>query len=283
MRYAGPVISERERIVDQAQAAVLQRSRGPELTTPLGEMVEKRLAETAGLEPETVAVGRQAPRRRRLDHRADLHRPGRLTDRLVALAAGGARADLGEQPRDPPRRRGTGSARSPRARPAAAAAQATPPRGPGAPAAKRRPPSGPPRSGRRRKRRRETHRGEASGREARDSDPGRRRSGPSPSGRRRSDRSARREADPAERPRRRRRRPWSRRRSRRKRGGSRRSGATRAVASAPLIEPTVRRNNGRVEVPSWSDVLLGVQAPAARGAAAARERAARRGQAQARR
>jgi hypothetical protein len=30
-----------------------------------------------------------------------------------------------------------------------------------------------------------------------------------------------------------------------------------------LIEPAVRRKNGRVEVPSWSDVLLGVQAPAA--------------------
>lgn len=53
-RYAGPVISERDRIVDQARAAVLQRSRGPELTAPLGEMVEKRLAATAGLRVETV-------------------------------------------------------------------------------------------------------------------------------------------------------------------------------------------------------------------------------------
>ncbi|MBV9487013.1 MAG: DUF3071 domain-containing protein [Frankiaceae bacterium] len=54
MRYAGPVISERDRIVGQAQAAVLQRSRGPELSTPLGEVVERRLAATAGLRPETV-------------------------------------------------------------------------------------------------------------------------------------------------------------------------------------------------------------------------------------
>jgi hypothetical protein len=54
MRYAGPVMSERERIVDQARAAVLQRARGPELSTPLGEVVEKRLATTAGLRSETV-------------------------------------------------------------------------------------------------------------------------------------------------------------------------------------------------------------------------------------
>jgi Protein of unknown function (DUF3071) len=54
LRYAGPVISERERIVDQVRAAVLQRARGPELSMPLGEVVEKRLAATAGLRPETV-------------------------------------------------------------------------------------------------------------------------------------------------------------------------------------------------------------------------------------
>jgi hypothetical protein len=55
LRYAGPVISERERIIDQARAAVVQRSRGPELAMPLGEMIEKRLAVTVGLRPETVA------------------------------------------------------------------------------------------------------------------------------------------------------------------------------------------------------------------------------------
>ncbi|HZQ36490.1 MAG TPA: septation protein SepH, partial [Dehalococcoidia bacterium] len=54
MRYAGPVLSERERIVDQAQAAFLQRSRGPAASTPLGAAVEKRLAGTAGLRPETI-------------------------------------------------------------------------------------------------------------------------------------------------------------------------------------------------------------------------------------
>lgn len=54
-RYAGPVISERERIVDQARATVVQRPRGPQGEIPLGRVVETRLAETAGLRPETVA------------------------------------------------------------------------------------------------------------------------------------------------------------------------------------------------------------------------------------
>jgi hypothetical protein len=53
-RYAGPVISERDRIVDQARAAVLQRARGPVGEVPLGRMVERRLAETVGLRSETV-------------------------------------------------------------------------------------------------------------------------------------------------------------------------------------------------------------------------------------
>jgi hypothetical protein len=54
MRYAGPVISERERIVDQARAAVLHRPRGPESSIPLGEVVTKRLADTAGVRPDTI-------------------------------------------------------------------------------------------------------------------------------------------------------------------------------------------------------------------------------------
>lgn len=54
IRYAGPVISERDRIIEQAQAAVLQRSRSHEATTPLGEVVEKRLGATVGIKFETV-------------------------------------------------------------------------------------------------------------------------------------------------------------------------------------------------------------------------------------
>jgi hypothetical protein len=55
IRYAGPVISERDRIIEQARAAVLQRARGHDATTPLGEVVEKRLGATVGIRFETVA------------------------------------------------------------------------------------------------------------------------------------------------------------------------------------------------------------------------------------
>jgi hypothetical protein len=55
MRYAGPVISGRDRIIDQARAAVMHRPRGPQQTTSLGTMVEKRLAETSGLHKDSVA------------------------------------------------------------------------------------------------------------------------------------------------------------------------------------------------------------------------------------
>ena len=52
--YAAPVIAERERIVDQARAAVLHRSRGPNGQRPLGDVVDAHLGETAGLKAETV-------------------------------------------------------------------------------------------------------------------------------------------------------------------------------------------------------------------------------------
>jgi hypothetical protein len=55
VRYAEPVISERDRIIEQARAAVLQRARGHDATTPLGEVVEKRLGATVGIRFETVA------------------------------------------------------------------------------------------------------------------------------------------------------------------------------------------------------------------------------------
>jgi hypothetical protein len=35
--------------------------------------------------------------------------------------------------------------------------------------------------------------------------------------------------------------------------------------AAPVIEPATKRTTGRVPIPSWDDVLLGVQRPAARG------------------
>ncbi|HVW81054.1 MAG TPA: septation protein SepH [Mycobacteriales bacterium] len=54
MIYATPVISERERIIDQARAAKMRRPRGPESTSTLGAAVTQRLTEVAGLQPETV-------------------------------------------------------------------------------------------------------------------------------------------------------------------------------------------------------------------------------------
>ena len=52
--YAAPVIAERERIVEQARAAVVHRSRGPNGQRPLGEVVDAHLGDTAGLKEETV-------------------------------------------------------------------------------------------------------------------------------------------------------------------------------------------------------------------------------------
>ena len=52
--YAAPVIAERERIVEQARASVLHRSRGPNGQRPLGEVVDAHLGDTAGLKTESV-------------------------------------------------------------------------------------------------------------------------------------------------------------------------------------------------------------------------------------
>ena len=52
--YAAPVIAERQRIVEQARAATLHRSRGPNGQRPLGDVVDAHLGETAGIKSETV-------------------------------------------------------------------------------------------------------------------------------------------------------------------------------------------------------------------------------------
>jgi hypothetical protein len=51
--FAAPVISERERVLEEAQATIPRRDRGPS-GRPLGEAVTARLAAVAGLKPETV-------------------------------------------------------------------------------------------------------------------------------------------------------------------------------------------------------------------------------------
>jgi hypothetical protein len=54
-RFAGPVLSERERIIDEARAAFLSRNRRGLSLLPLGDAVDAALAETASLRPESVA------------------------------------------------------------------------------------------------------------------------------------------------------------------------------------------------------------------------------------
>ena len=53
-RYAGPVLSERERVLDQARAGFVSRSRLGASALPLGEAVDRHLADTVGVRLETV-------------------------------------------------------------------------------------------------------------------------------------------------------------------------------------------------------------------------------------
>jgi hypothetical protein len=52
--YAAPVLAERQRVVDEARAVPVSPPRGPKATRPLGEAVDARLTEVAGLKPDTV-------------------------------------------------------------------------------------------------------------------------------------------------------------------------------------------------------------------------------------
>src|SRR3954451_1403255 len=53
-RFAGPVLSERERIIDEARAAFVNRNRHGVSKLPLGDAVAAALAETSGLRPDSV-------------------------------------------------------------------------------------------------------------------------------------------------------------------------------------------------------------------------------------
>lgn len=60
-RFAGPVVSERERIVSAARAAVLTRARRGPSARPLGEAVDAHLGDAAGVDAASVrwTTGRQ--------------------------------------------------------------------------------------------------------------------------------------------------------------------------------------------------------------------------------
>lgn len=195
-RFAGPVISERERILDQARASPMHRGRGPAATTPLGELVAKRLGALTGLRPESVEWS--ASRREDGAWTVTLGYTARggsrsaswlwqpATHELTALDAAGSR--LAAEPTTRPRSRAARSAPA-RSRGTTVSRPATGRRSRRAPAATIEP-----------------------------------------------------EAAPIRRPR------------------IAAQTLERAAAAAP--EP-VERRNGRVPVPSWSDVLFGVQAPEA--------------------
>src|SRR4051812_36418123 len=52
--YAAPVLAERQRVVDEARAVPVSPPRGPKASRPLGEAVDAKLADVAGLKPDTV-------------------------------------------------------------------------------------------------------------------------------------------------------------------------------------------------------------------------------------
>jgi hypothetical protein len=243
MRYAGPVISERDRVVDQARAHPLRRPRNPEASIPLGTMVTKRLAETAGLRPETVAWDA----RRRTD--------GNWLITLTYSARGGARrAQWLWQPADRdltsmnPLGTRLGAEETPRpARRRPAAGKRTVKR----PAAKR------------------VSAKRAAPRKAAPKRAAPKRAAPKKAAKRAAPkRAAPKRAAP--------------KRAAPKRAAAKRAAPTRVVARRaapvrrprpaaptrtpePVVEPTTTRSNGRVPIPSWDDVLLGVQRPASRG------------------
>lgn len=134
--YAAPVIAERERIIEQARAAVLHRHRGPNGERPLGDLVDLRLSETPGLRSDTV----EWTARRRQDGAwivtlAYAARGGRRraswlwrpVDRdLTALDVSGSRLAAEDSGSAPRRRRSTGSGTA-TARPKPAARKKTGP------------------------------------------------------------------------------------------------------------------------------------------------------------
>jgi hypothetical protein len=248
------VLSERDRIVDQAQGAVLQRSRGPELTSPLRDVVEKRLAATVGLRPESV----QWDARRRED--------GAWVVALSYSARGGARTAswlwqpvergltslnnlatrLGadDAPAGAKRKRATtqpaasrtGSRRAPAKR---TVAKSTAKKSTAKKTAAKRTAAKKP----------------ATKRAAAKRTTSKVRARPAATRVAKSATAAPKRAETA--------RAATRRAAKRRATAVTKRRRTPRVVEPPVIESPARRTNGRVAVPSWSDVLLGVQAPAA--------------------
>lgn len=240
MRYAGPVISERDRVVEQARAARLRRRpRAPESLTPLGEVVEQRLAETAGLRFDTVSWDA----RRREDgawivslsyvarggsrHAEWLWQPS--ARELTSANALGTRLGADDPPAPPKRKRAPALTRRPAPR-RQAAKRATTSRA----AAKAVPKTAAPNKAPAKK---------ATAKRAAAKKTLSTTTAVGPSVPRRSASSTAKKAVT--------RTPAAQQR--------------RTREPAPIVEAPKKRTNGRVPIPTWDDVLLGVQRPATRG------------------
>jgi hypothetical protein len=212
MIYATPVISERARIVDQARAARVRRPRGPESTASLGTVATKRLAEIAGLRPESVEwsakrredgawlIGLSYSARGGSRTAQWLWRPsGR---ELTAVNALGTRLGMQEPPSAPRRKRA----------PVAPAGAAARPAKRSAPAARK---------------------------AAASAKPAAKRAASTSTSAKRSGAAGKPAPKPARRP-----RPEPR--------------------PAPAL-PAPEKKNGRVTIPTWDSVLLGVGSPVGRG------------------
>lgn len=220
MIYATPVISERARIIDQARAARLRRHRGPESTASLGSVVTKRLAEIAGLRPETVEWRtKRRPDGAWVVELSYAARGGSRTAQwlwrpagreLTALNPLGTRLGAQEPPAAPHRKRPAAPAPAARTttprKPAAKRAAAAPARRTVKPAAKPATKS-------------------------------------TPKATPKSTPKATSKATP---------RPKPAKRQRRE------------PRPAPMLEPPEKKN-GRVQIPTWDSVLLGVASPTGRG------------------
>ena len=256
-RYAGPVISERDRVVEQAQASRLRRHRGIEAMTTLGELVEQRLPATTGFRWDSAVWDA----RRRDDGNwivsLTYHARGSRTAQwlwqpasreLVSLNALGTRLGTDDPPGTPRRRapaRRAPAKRAPakrslakrstakRSAPKRSAPKAAMARRTAAPTAKRAAPK-------KATPKKATPRQAAPKKAAPKRAPATTRKPAAPT-RAAPTRAARRTATPKPAVPRTRRTP------------------------APAVEPAKKRPSGRVPIPTWDDVLLGVQRPAARG------------------
>jgi hypothetical protein len=251
-RYAGPVISERDRVVEQAREAKLHRGRGIEAMTALGTLVDQRLPATTGFRWDSAVWD---ARRREdgnwivtLTYHARGSRSAQwlwqpATRELTSLNALGTRLGADDPP-GAPRRRTPSETAPARRRPAkrARAKRTVAKRAP----AKRSPAK------------------RAAAKRATAKPVAKRSARPATSKRSAATNAAASKRPAAKRP--------AAKRPVAKRAVSNRSAAParKRTAAAPAVEPTKKRSDGkrstgRVPIPTWDDVLLGVQRPATPG------------------